>query len=48
MIVSDIVDYMKIYKAITYVNYMTCIKFVPWDTKAKDFLLIWPIIYPKG
>ncbi|KAG5318105.1 ASTA protein, partial [Pseudoatta argentina] len=44
----DMVDYMKIYKAITYINYMTCIKFVPWDTKAKDFLLIWPIIYPKG
>lgn len=27
---------------------MTCVKFVPWNGKAKDFLLIWPIKYPKG
>jgi len=27
---------------------MTCVRFVPWDGKAKDFLLIWPIKYPKG
>ncbi|KMQ94050.1 astacin-like metalloendopeptidase protein [Lasius niger] len=27
---------------------MTCVKFIPWDGKVKDFLLIWPIMYPKG
>ncbi|XP_063995889.1 hatching enzyme 1.2-like isoform X1 [Diachasmimorpha longicaudata] len=41
-------DYITIYKAISYLNYMTCIHFVPWDEKAKDFVLIWPIKYPKG
>lgn len=45
---SDPADYVKIYKAITYINNMTCIKFIPWDGKIKDFLLIWPIMYPKG
>ncbi|RLU24975.1 hypothetical protein DMN91_003066, partial [Ooceraea biroi] len=41
-------DAAKIYKAVAYMNRMTCIKFVPWDGRAKDFLLIWPIMYPKG
>lgn len=27
---------------------MTCIKFVPWNGKDKDYLLIWPIKYPSG
>lgn len=27
---------------------MTCVKMVPWNGKAKDFLLIWPIKFPKG
>lgn len=27
---------------------MTCIKFVPWNGKSKDYILIWPIKYPKG
>ncbi|XP_072756227.1 hatching enzyme 1.2-like isoform X2 [Anoplolepis gracilipes] len=47
-VLYDPQDYIKIYKAITYINYMTCIKFIPWDGKLKDFLLIWPIMYPKG
>ncbi|XP_039284218.1 low choriolytic enzyme isoform X1 [Nilaparvata lugens] len=41
-------EYITIYKAITTINYMTCVKFVPWNGKAKDFLIIWPIKYPKG
>ncbi|KAG8318363.1 hatching enzyme 1.2 [Homalodisca vitripennis] len=41
-------NYITIYKAITTINFMTCIKFVPWNGKSKDFLLIWPIKYPKG
>lgn len=41
-------SYITIYKAIVTLNYMTCVKFVPWNGKAKDFLLIWPIKYPKG
>ncbi|CAH0770629.1 unnamed protein product [Bemisia tabaci] len=40
--------YITIYKAITTINHMTCIKFRPWDGKAKDYLLIWPIKYPRG
>lgn len=27
---------------------MTCLRFVPWNGEDKDFLLIWPIKYPKG
>lgn len=27
---------------------MTCIKFIPWNGKDKDYLLIWPIKYPQG
>jgi len=45
---TDAANAAKIYKAIVYMNHMTCIKFVPWDGKAKDFLLIWPIMNPKG
>ncbi|XP_023289723.1 zinc metalloproteinase nas-13-like [Orussus abietinus] len=44
----DTADYVTIYKAITYLNYMTCIKFVPWNGIVKDFLLIWPISHPAG
>ncbi|XP_069692116.1 hatching enzyme 1.2-like isoform X2 [Periplaneta americana] len=41
-------DYVTIYNAILTLNFLTCIKFVPWDGKAKDFLLIWPMKYPEG
>ncbi|KAI5694583.1 hypothetical protein M8J75_001590 [Diaphorina citri] len=41
-------SYITIYKAISTINFMTCVKFVPWDGKAKDYLLIWPIKYPAG
>ncbi|XP_049808643.1 hatching enzyme 1.2-like isoform X1 [Schistocerca nitens] len=41
-------DYITIYKAINILNFMTCVKFVPWNGKQKDYLLIWPIKYPKG
>ncbi|XP_044008445.1 hatching enzyme 1.2-like [Aphidius gifuensis] len=41
-------DYITIYKAITYLNYMTCINFVPWDEVSKDFIIIWPMKYPSG
>lgn len=27
---------------------MTCVNFVPWDGVVKDFLLIWPMKYPRG
>ncbi|EFN62831.1 Astacin-like metalloendopeptidase [Camponotus floridanus] len=50
-VISDLynpADYVKIYKAITYINNMTCVKFIPWDGKSKDFLLIWPMMNPKG
>ncbi|GLV41859.1 uncharacterized protein CBL_13591 [Carabus blaptoides fortunei] len=41
-------DYVTIYKAIRTLNFMTCLKFVPWNGKSKDYLVIWPIKYPKG
>lgn len=41
-------DHVTIYKAIRTINYMTCVKFVPWDGKVEDYLLIWPIKYPAG
>ncbi|XP_077297361.1 hatching enzyme 1.2 [Arctopsyche grandis] len=41
-------DYVTIYQAIRILGFMTCVKFVPWNGKAKDYLLIWPIKYPKG
>ncbi|XP_065200288.1 hatching enzyme 1.2-like [Planococcus citri] len=40
--------YITIYQAIQTLNFMTCVKFVPWDGKAKDYLLIWPVKYPSG
>lgn len=45
---SDPDDYVTIYTAIRTISFMTCIKFVPWNGKTKDYLLIWPIKYPKG
>ncbi|PSN43912.1 Zinc metalloproteinase nas-4 [Blattella germanica] len=44
----DITDYVTIYRAVTTFNYMTCVRFVPWNEKSKDFLLIWPVKKPKG
>ncbi|GFG33885.1 hypothetical protein Cfor_09856 [Coptotermes formosanus] len=44
----DTSDYVTIYNAILTINMLTCVKFVPWDGKAKDFLLIWPVKYPQG
>lgn len=41
-------EVITIYKAIRILNFMTCVKFVPWNGKQKDFLLIWPIKYPRG
>ncbi|CAI6354099.1 unnamed protein product [Macrosiphum euphorbiae] len=37
-----------IYQAIRTINFLTCIKFVPWTGKEKDYLLIWPVKYPSG
>jgi hypothetical protein len=45
---ADPSDYVTIYNAILTLNFLTCIKFVQWDGKAEDFLLIWPIKYPHG
>lgn len=39
---------LVIEKAIRILNFMTCIKFVPWDGKAKDYLVIWPVKKPAG
>lgn len=44
----DIDDQVTILQAIRTLNFMTCVKFVQWNGKDKDFLLIWPIKYPKG
>lgn len=41
-------DQITIYQAIRTLNFMTCVNFVPWNGNSKDFLLIWPIKYPKG
>ncbi|XP_028139655.1 hatching enzyme 1.2-like [Diabrotica virgifera virgifera] len=41
-------EQVTILKAIKMINFMTCVKFVPWDGKSKDYLLIWPMKYPKG
>ena len=40
-------DMITIMTAIRTLNAMTCVKFVKWNGKAEDFLLIWPIKYPK-
>ncbi|XP_056643093.1 hatching enzyme 1.2-like [Diorhabda sublineata] len=39
---------VTILTAIKIINFMTCIRFVPWNGTSKDYLLIWPIKYPKG
>lgn len=41
-------DQATIYQAVRTIGFMTCVKFVPWDGETKDYLLIWPIKYPKG
>lgn len=41
-------DQVTIFKAIKTINFMTCVRFVPWNGKTKDYLLIWPIKYPRG
>jgi Astacin (Peptidase family M12A) len=44
----DADDQITIYSALRRLNFMTCVKFVPWNGRDKDFLLIWPIKYPRG
>lgn len=44
----DAGDRIVIYQAIRQLNFMTCVNFVPWNGKAEDYLLIWPIQYPRG
>lgn len=41
-------EFITISRAISTINFMTCVKFVPWDGKKEDYLLIWPIKFPKG
>lgn len=41
-------DMITILTAIRTISAMTCVKFVKWNGKQEDFLLIWPIKYPKG
>lgn len=40
-------DHITIRTAIRTLSMMTCVKFVNWNGKDDDFLLIWPIKYPK-
>lgn len=40
-------DMITILSAIRTLSAMTCVKFVKWTGKQDDFLLIWPIKYPK-
>lgn len=40
-------DMITILTAIRSLNTMTCVKFVKWNGKVDDFLLIWPIKYPR-
>lgn len=40
-------DMITIYQAIQTISRITCLKFPKWNGKQKDFLLIWPIKYPK-
>ncbi|XP_042240578.1 hatching enzyme 1.2-like isoform X2 [Homarus americanus] len=35
-------------RAIATLNFMTCIKFIPWDGEAEDYLIIWPVEEPAG
>ncbi|XP_037776791.1 zinc metalloproteinase nas-4-like [Penaeus monodon] len=39
---------MVIETAISTVNFLTCIKFVPWDGMREDYLLVWPVEKPAG
>ncbi|XP_037083142.1 zinc metalloproteinase nas-15-like [Pollicipes pollicipes] len=39
---------MFIEDALDILSFMTCIKFVPWDGKVKDYLVIWPVKKPAG
>ncbi|CAH1711873.1 unnamed protein product [Chironomus riparius] len=41
-------DMITIYQAIQTISRITCLKFPKWNGSQKDFLLIWPIKYPKG
>lgn len=41
-------DRITIYQAIRTINFMTCVNFVPWNGKSKDYLLIYPVKSPKG
>lgn len=41
-------EHQIIETAIATLNFMTCVKFVPWDRKAEDYLLIWPMKSPSG
>lgn len=40
-------DMVTILTAINTIRRMTCLKFPKWNGKQSDFLLIWPIKYPK-
>jgi hypothetical protein len=40
-------DMITIMTAIRTISTMTCVKFVRWNGKQDDFLLIWPIKFPK-
>lgn len=46
--ISEPTEYITISRAISTLNFMTCVKFVPWDGKKEDYLIIWPIKFPKG
>ncbi|XP_071550697.1 hatching enzyme 1.2-like isoform X3 [Panulirus ornatus] len=35
-------------RAIATLNFMTCIRFIPWDGQSADYLLIWPMEKPRG
>ncbi|KAG0694039.1 Zinc metalloproteinase nas-14 [Chionoecetes opilio] len=37
-----------ILRALHTLDFLTCIKFVPWDEVVEDYLLIWPMEWPKG
>jgi Astacin (Peptidase family M12A) len=41
-------DLLTIKMAIRKLNELSCLKFKPYDGKAKDFLLIWPVKHPQG
>ncbi|XP_045601849.1 seminal metalloprotease 1 isoform X2 [Procambarus clarkii] len=35
-------------RAVATINFMTCVKFVPWDGEARDYVLFWPAKKPAG